>query len=258
MPDKAKQSMPLLAVDQPQAVEKPVPDVSNRQVSSGRVGSDYPLLIETENPVIGKPIFLRTIDGTGIDIDWESLSPDELAEKIKQAQRDDLPLPDGYYYRRFSDMSLLLDERGFPILHKRGESFISVTWEMQFKPSPERLEEYRELIRRRERLKTRSPSSPEIDTVRAELDELRRTNVGPLPTSFQSSLAAPPEIFKAQEARGFQLYAKEIIMRLLNLLIEKRIIFMCLFLVVIVCDTCIRCHQIYRLLRADIPLDQWR
>ena len=193
---ETKQNLPPIA-----EVDKPAPDIPNKKVSTGRVGSDYPLLIETENPVIGKPIFLRTIDGTGIDIDWESLSPTELAKKIKQIERGEVPLPDGYYYRHYSDMSLLLDERGFPILHKRYEPFISVIWTMEFKPSPEQLEKYMELGRQRERLKTRTPFSPEIDAIRAEMAEMERTNVGPLPVSFQSSLSVPTEKLEATEAR---------------------------------------------------------
>lgn len=211
---ETKQNLPPIA-----EVDKPAPDVPNKKVSTDRVGSDYPLLIETENPVIGKPIFLRTIDGTGIDIDWESLSPTELAEKIKQIERGKVPLPDGYYYRHYSDMSLLLDERGFPILHKRYEPFISVSWQMRFKPSPEQLVQYRELIRRRDALKIDTPSSPEIDVIRAELDEFVSTHVGPVPVLFQSSLGAPPEIFKVKEAREVQLMRdlKAEIFRQLNL-----------------------------------------
>ncbi len=187
--------------------EVPVEQVSTPQKHKGhsRVGSDYPLLIETENPVVGKGIFLRTIDGTGIDIDWETLSPAELAEKIRQAEREELPLPDGYYYRCFSDGALLKDERGFPILHKKGEPFISVIWEIEFKPSPEQFEEYMELYRWSNKLWVDNPDSPEYNTVKAELDEMEQTYVGPLPTVFQVSGAAQPGEFEAQQARASAL-----------------------------------------------------
>lgn len=208
--EKSKSNLSPIAeveVDKP-AVAKEKPQVKETPAvkgASGRVGSDYPLLIETENPVIGKGIPLRTVDGTGIDIDWESLSPSELAEKIKQAEREALLTPEryneGYYYRRFSDGSLLLDERGFPILHKIHEPFISVIWTMKFKPSSEQLVKYDELHQRRNRLGTRAPSSPELAAAQAELDEFVSTHVGPLPVSFQSSLSVPDEQLEATEAR---------------------------------------------------------
>lgn len=213
--DKEKKNLPQIAegdrqqveIEKPKTTEKPTPDVSNPnwQASSGRVGSDYPLLIETENPVIGKGVFLRTINGTGIDLDWESLSPDELTEKIKQIERDEVSLPDGYYYRSYSDGSLLLDERGFPILHKKNEPFITATWRMEFKPSPKQLVEYDQLIARRERIKIETPSSSEIDVVRSEIEKLKRENMGPVPMVLQMSLAAPPELFDQKMAHGDQL-----------------------------------------------------
>lgn len=189
---------------------------------SGRVGSDYPLLIETENPVIGKPIYLRTVDGTGIDIEWESLSPAELAEKIKLAERRQLlPLErqeEGYYYKH-SEEGVDLDERGFPILHKQNEPSLTLFWEIKFKPSREQLEEYRELYRRRNRISVRTPSSPEIAAINAELSEMERTITGPVPLVNGILVAAPSDQYDAIQAHGFQLAGElqKEIFRLLDL-----------------------------------------
>lgn len=163
------------------------------------VGTHLPLLVELENPVIGKPILLRTINVDSIDIDWGSLSPDELAETITRLERREITEPDGYRYRRRSDNSLLFDESGYPILHKIGEPFISVAWSMQFRPPPEVYEEYRQLARRRNLL----DPSPELDNIRAQMKQMERTYVGPLPVTFGISCAGND--IEAQKKRADEI-----------------------------------------------------
>ncbi len=144
-----------------------------------------PLLVEIENPILKKPILLRTINVDGIDIEWGTLSPDELAEAIAKLERREITEPDGYYYRRRSDGSLLFDESGYPILHKTGEPFISVAWTMEFRPPPEIYEEYKQLARRRNLL----DPSPELNSIRARMKRMERTYAGPLPVTFGISCA---------------------------------------------------------------------
>ncbi|RKU09842.1 hypothetical protein C6501_14705 [Candidatus Poribacteria bacterium] len=160
-------------------------DVSTPAPVPVSVKTHLPLLVEIENPIIKKQILLRTINVDGIDIDWASLSPDELAETIAKLERREITEPAGYYYRRRSDNSLLFDESGYPILHKIGEPFISVAWTMEFRPPQEVYEEYRQLARRRNLL----DPSPELDNIRAQMEEMRRTYAGPLPVTFGISCA---------------------------------------------------------------------
>lgn len=215
--DKAKKELPPVVaeveVEKPKVeIEKPKPVQTSTTVrcthpdwqpSFGRVGSDYPLLIETENPVIDKPIYLRTVDGTGIDLDWESLSPEEVAEWIRQIENYDVQFSDGYSYRASVDnglLSLLLDERGFPILHKKGEPFFTLAWSMEFKPSAEQLVRYRELIPLSDPLLY---PGPESDAAQAEIDRLERENMGPVPRIRQVSGAFSQ--YSQKEAQAFQL-----------------------------------------------------
>lgn len=166
------------------------------------VETHLPLLVELENPILKKPILLRTINVDGIDIDWASLSPDELSETIAKLERREITEPDGYRYRRRSDNSLLFDESGYPILHKIGEPFISVMWTMQFRPPPEVYEEYRQLARRRNLL----DPSPELDSIRSQMEEMRRTYVGPLPVTFGISCAGND--IEAQKKRADETIAQ--------------------------------------------------
>ena len=211
--DKAKKDQPPIAEVEVEAppveIEKPKPvkratavtcTHPDWQPSSGRVGSDYPLLIETENPVIDKQIYLRTVDGTGIDLDWESLSPEEVAEWIKRIENFEVQFSDGYSYKHRSDGSLILDERGFPILRKKGEPSFSLFWRMRFKPSPEQLVRYNELLTKHDPLLY---PGPEGDAARAELEKLKRENMGPVPRVQGMSISASQ--FDPKTEQAFQL-----------------------------------------------------
>ena len=167
----------------PSALAKTLPRLSGRKL---------PLLVEMENPVIGSGVPLRTVDGEGIDIDWEALSPAELTAAIELVKNEEISLPEGYYYRILISGEPLLDERGFPVLHKRGEPFISVLWSMEFRPPPGVYEEYKALAKQYRLLETTVPTPFELDIVGAQMDELRELEKyqGPIPAAFQVSMSS--------------------------------------------------------------------
>lgn len=171
-------------------------------------GKKLPLVVELENPVIGSGVPIRTVDGDGIDIDWEALSADELATAIQLIKQEQIPLPEGYYYRILMSSDPLLDERGFPILHKKGEPFISLRWVTDFRPPPDVYAEYKALSKRYFMLKGRGGSSPELKFVSAQIDELeaRPEYRGPLPVMWQVSTdgAATDEEVHAQKQRAYR------------------------------------------------------
>ncbi|MYB63404.1 hypothetical protein F4X73_01825 [Candidatus Poribacteria bacterium] len=187
--DKAKKDQPPIAeveVEKPQPVENPVPVPRN---SGAGIIPNYGL-VELENPTLNKWIRLRTTNVPGIDIDWASLSPEELADTIAKLERGEISAPEGYYYRKTvpdSSGELILDENGYPMIHKKGEYVISVLWTMEFRPPPDVWEEYDRITDRKSFLKGNIPDSPEIGALEAKMAEIERTYRGPLPTTFGMS-----------------------------------------------------------------------
>lgn len=196
--DKAKQDLPPPAdvgvegpqveVEKPKAAEKQVPVPRN---SGAGIIPNYGL-VELENPILDTPIPLRTTNVPGIDIDWVSLSPEELADTIAKLERGEISAPEGYRYRKtISTGKLILDENGYPIIHKNGEYRISVTWRMRFRPPPDVWEEYHEIGAQKSLLERDVDDSPEIRALEAQMAEMERTYAGPLPTGYIMSGASP-------------------------------------------------------------------
>ncbi len=189
--DKEKKNLPPIAegdrqqveIEKPQAEEKPVTVPSN--TGAGIIPNFG--LVDLENPILNKPIVLRTTNVPGIDIDWVSLSPEELADTIAKLERGEISAPEGYRYLK-SDSSgilkLILDENGYPIIHKKGEPMIAVVFEMGFRPPPDVWEEYHKLNDRCDYLEINAPNSPEIRELNAIMDEMVSTYRGPLPSSY--------------------------------------------------------------------------
>lgn len=202
--DKTKKDQPQVAeveVEKPPAKEKPVPVPRN---SGAGVIPNYGL-VELENPILDTPILLRTTNVPGIDIDWASLSPEELADTIAKLERGEISAPDGYrYLKTFPDSSgeLILDENGYPIIHKNGESTISVVWRMRFRPPPDVWKEYWTLDAQRNLLERDVDDSPEIRALEAQMAEMERTYAGPVPTGFIMSGASPVGETEARRARA--------------------------------------------------------
>ena len=130
---------------------------------------------------------LRTVSiPDGIDKDWASLSPEDLATAIKVIDEHRVEVPEGYYYKRKSDGTALLDENGYPILHKRNEPFFTIHWVQGFRPTPEQYAEYKKLSKKYHEIRANTVSSPELDRLSAQMDEMRQTYVGPVPTIGKS------------------------------------------------------------------------
>ena len=181
-----------------------------KSIHKKRLGTSIPNfgLVELENPKLKHPIPLRTTNVEGIDIDWKSLSPVELTDTIAKLERKAIFAPDGYHYRRRLDgMKLVLDENGYPIIHKDGEPHISVIWTMRFRPPQEIFEEYQQLLSRRYRLTVDMPESAELVNIRAKLTEIKSTYVGPLPLTYNSSYAVPEGELELYERRQDQMIA---------------------------------------------------
>lgn len=198
--DKAKKDLPPVAevevdrpkveIEKPQAEEQPVPVPRN---SGAGVIPNYGL-VELENPILGTPILLRTTNVPGIDIDWVSLSPEELADTIAKLERGEISAPDGYRYLKTvpdSSGELKFDENGYPIIHKNGEYTIAVAWSMRFRPPPDVWEEYHDLAAQRNLLERDVDDSPEIRALESQMAEMERTYAGPLPSGFFLSGASP-------------------------------------------------------------------
>ena len=135
----------------------------------------------------GESIPLRTVSiPDGIDKDWASMPSEELATAIKAIDEHRVDAPEGYYYKRNSDGTALLDENGYPILHKRNEPFFTIHWVQGFRPTPEQYAEYKKLSKKYHEIRANTVSSPELDRLSAQMDEMRQTYVGPIPTIGKS------------------------------------------------------------------------
>ena len=133
------------------------------------------------------------------------MSTGGLAAFIKAVSESRIDPPEGYDYKRNSDGSVLLDENGYPVLHKRGEPFFSVIWNPTgFRPTPEQYAKYKALLKRYK--EAGLASSPEEDKLGEQLLEMRRVHVGPVPDAIGSSWAVPGDtewIPIVVMARGF-------------------------------------------------------
>ena len=161
----------------------------------------------------GESIPVRTVlIPDGIDKDWAAMTPDDLATAIKAIDEHRMDVPEGYYYRRKSDGTALLDENGYPILHKRGEPFFSILWETGFRPTPEQYAEYKALGKQYMEIRAWTVSSPELDRIKAQREEMRQTYVGPIPTigyTFAVPQGTDMEAFhKRASERAAQLRAE--------------------------------------------------
>ena len=196
--DKAKKDQPQIAevevdrpqveIEKPQSVEKPVSVPRN---SGAGIIPNYGL-VEFENPILDTPIPLRTTNVPGIDIDWVSLSPEELADTIAKLERGEISATEGYRYRKsISTGKLILDENGYPIIHKKGEYHISVAWRMRFRPPPDVWKEYHDLGARKSLLERDVDGSLEIRALEAQMAEMERTYAGPLPDGYVRSGSSP-------------------------------------------------------------------
>jgi len=173
-------------IEKPKAEEKQVP--VPRNYGAGIIPNFG--LVEFENPILGTPILLRTTNVPGIDIDWASLSQEELADTIAKLERGEISAPEGYRYKDAAG-KLYFDENGYPIIHKKGEYRISVIWTMEFRPPPDVWEEYHELGAQKSLLERDVDDSPEIRALEAKMEEMERTYEGPLPDGYVRSGFSP-------------------------------------------------------------------
>ncbi len=148
-------------------------------------------LLDLENPRLNVFIPLRTTNVPGIDIDWVSLSPEELADTIAKLERGEISAPKGYHYRETSTGKLILDENGYPIIHKKGEPMVSVLFRMGFRPPPDVHKEYYELFDEYCFLELHADDSPEMRELQSKMDEMVNTYRGPLLTTFSFSGGLP-------------------------------------------------------------------
>ena len=133
---------------------------------------ETPVVSETETS-ISSPI------PSGITPDWASMSPDELVTAIEAIADSRLFAPEGYDYKENADGTVMLDENGYPVVHKRGEPFFGVRWVQGYRPTPEQHAEYKALLERYKQAGL--AGSPEEDRLGEQLLEMRRTYVGEVP-----------------------------------------------------------------------------
>ena len=154
-----------------QTHERPVDLPSTATVSKSLIAA------ETISP--GDYIFVASPPPAGIAPDWASMSPDGLSAFTKAVSESRIDPPEGYDYKRNSDGSVLLDGNGYPVLHKRGEPFFSISWGTGFRPTPEQYAEYK--AAHKKYMDAWKSESPEFDRLASQLKEMRRTYVGPVP-----------------------------------------------------------------------------
>ena len=163
---------------EPAAPATVVEPLATVEVGGYGVGGEL-IAAETISPE--DDIFVWFRPPAGVGPDWVSMSPETLARFIKEIEENRIDAPEGYDYKRRSDdwTSLLLDRNGYPVLHKRGEPFISISWGIGFRPTPEQYAEYKALLKRYK--EAGLSSSPEEDKLGEQLLEMRRTYVGSVP-----------------------------------------------------------------------------
>ena len=202
--DKSKKNLPPIAegdrqqveIDKPKTAEKSVPVTMN--TGDGIIPNFG--LVDLENPPLEVFIPLRTTNVPGIDIDWVSLSPQDLADTIAKLERGEIHAPEGYEYRRTrsdGELKLILDQNGYPIIHKDGEPHISVLFRMGFTPTREVLKEYFELYDEYCFLELHADDSPEMRELQSRMDELKNTYRGPRPTTYSISGGLPSGVSRS-------------------------------------------------------------
>ena len=182
LPPIAEEDRPQVEIEKPKTTKKPVTVPSN--TGAGIIPNFG--LVDLENPRLEVFIPLRTTNVPGIDIDWVSLSPEELADTIAKLERGEISAPEGYKYKS-SEGKLFLDENGYPIIHKIGDPHISVMFEIRFRPPPDVWKEYHKLCDRVDFLELHAPNSPEIGELNAIMDEMVSAYRGPRITSYSTS-----------------------------------------------------------------------
>ena len=175
-------------------------------------------LIAAETISPGDDIFVAFRPPAGVGPDWASMSPETLARFIKGIEEHRIDAPEGYDYKRTANewrgkwRTALLDENGYPVLHKRGEPFFSIIWNPTgFRPTPEQYAEYKKLGKKYMELRAETVSSPELDRLVAQMEEMERTYVGPVPDATGSNLggmaSGPPETFDQRYKAYLEKYA---------------------------------------------------
>lgn len=220
--DKEKKNLPPIPEEDRQQVEIKKPQVTEksdpilRNTGAGIIPNFG--LVDLENPRLNVSIPLRTTNVPGIDIDWVSLSPEELADTIAKLERGEISAPEGYHYvrtRSDGELKLILDENGYPIIHKDGEPFVSVRFRMGFTPTREVLKEYFELYDEYCFLELHADDSPEMRELQSQMDELKNTYRGPRPMSYSVSGGGGPNSLVDERA---QIKVKNELYRLMGLI----------------------------------------
>ena len=128
---------------------------------------------------------------SGIVPDWAAMSPDELAAAIEAIEKRHVAAPNGYYYKRESDGSLLRDESGYPTLHKIGEPAFKVVKDIGFAPTREEYAYYQSV--QQELVEAQAiGNSSEIERLQGELQHMYNTYRGEIPTISYSIQTTDP------------------------------------------------------------------
>ena len=143
--------------------------------------------------------FAAAMPPAGVGPDWASMSSEELADAISAINSNpahppnDLWPPDGYdYLIKVADNKVRLDNNGYPVLHKRGEPVFRIIWTPRgFRPTPEQHAEYKALHKRYMELRAKTVSSPEIESIKAQKENMRQTYAGPVPDTIGGSAMTP-------------------------------------------------------------------
>ena len=110
------------------------------------------------------------------------------------------PPPPGYAYRMSDPGVLKLDEKGDPILYKKGEPIFDIGKGIGFAPTYEQYKRYEQLIQ----LWTAAQhagANNKADQYRAEIDQLEAAAQGEIPV-VTSTLAVPKHLYESAEAEA--------------------------------------------------------
>ena len=155
--NRAKQQSPAAVVDTPA-----VPSTEEHPPEP-HVHTDGTVHLPTPPTEVSPALFdrLATFDGivlspksisfakapAGVDLNWASMTPEEVTKAIDDIENGRHFPPPGYEYLWDPDdtSQLALDLNGFPILHTRGEPKFFYDPTIGFRPSSEQLKEYKRL-----------------------------------------------------------------------------------------------------------------
>ena len=168
-------------------------------------------LPRTQNPT---PLGIPTGAGpirmplpAGLDLDWTALAAEKLPQVIEQIEAGIIEPPDGYHYKITSTGKLLLDENGYPILHKDGEPFFSVFIHRGFAPTRAQYAEYKKV--HEQYLDARAWGRfEEADSLKAQLGQMRQTYVGEIPDISSSGAVDSSVDFQKYLERGGKIYSE--------------------------------------------------